>query len=61
MTIDQALDLLAWIADRRGYRRACSLSRPADEAAEDKAERQALAVLDAMRITADAYYSMIAH
>lgn len=61
MTVDQALDLLQWIADRRGYRRTCHMHRPADEAAEDKAERQALAVLDAMRITADTYYSMIAH
>lgn len=61
MTMDQALDLLQWIADRRGYRRACHMCCPADEAAEDKAERQALAVLDALRITADAYYSMIAH
>lgn len=61
MIVDQTLDLLQWIADRRGYRRTCHISRPADEAAEDKAERQALAVLDAMRITANAYYSMIAH
>lgn len=61
MTIDQALDLLAWIKDRREYRRACHMSRPTDEAAEASAERRALAVLDAMRITADTYYSMIAH
>lgn len=61
MTIDQALDLLAWIEDRRAYRRTCHMSRPADAADEDAAERRALAVLDAMRITADAYYSMIAH
>lgn len=61
MTIDQALDLLAWVKDRRDYRRACHMSRPADEAADAAAERRALAVLDALRITADAYYSMIAH
>lgn len=58
MTVDQALDLLAWIKDRRDYRRACQIRRPADEAAEDAAERRALAVLDALRITADAFYSM---
>ena len=58
MTVDQALDLLAWIKDRRDYRRTCHMSCPADEAEEDAAERRALAVLDALRITADAFYSM---
>lgn len=58
MTIDQALDLLAWIKDRRDYRRACGLRRPADEAADAAAEDRAYRVLDALRITADAFYSM---
>lgn len=58
MTIDQALDLLAWIKDRRDYRRACGLRRPADEAADTAAEDRAYRVLDALRITADAFYSM---
>ena len=61
MTVDQALDLLAWIKDRRGYRRTCHISCPADEAADTAAEQRALAILDAMRITADTYYSMITH
>ena len=58
MTADQAYDLLARIKDRRDYRRACHMRRPADEAAENAAERRALDVLDALRITADAFYSM---
>lgn len=58
MTVDQALDLLAWIADRRRYRRTCHMSRPADEAADTAAEDRAYRVLDALRITADAFYSM---
>ena len=58
MTIDQALDILAWVKDRRDYRRACGLRRPADEAADTAAEDRAYRVLDALRITAEAFYSM---
>ena len=61
MTADKALEIIAWVKDRRDYRRACGLRRPADEAADTAAEDCAYRVLDAMRITADAYYSMIAH
>lgn len=32
MTADKALEILAWVKDRRDYRRACGLRRPADDA-----------------------------
>ena len=34
MTADKALEIIAWVKDRRDYRRACGLRRPADEAAD---------------------------
>lgn len=58
MTADKALEILSWVKDRRNYRRACGLRRPADEAADAAAEARAYRVLDALRITADAFYSM---
>jgi hypothetical protein len=58
MTADKALEIIVWAKDRRDYRRACGLRRPADEAADTAAEDRARRVLDALRITADAFYSM---
>ena len=59
MTADKALEIIAWVKDRRDYRHACGLRRPADEAADTAAEDRARRVLDALRITADAFYSMV--
>lgn len=61
MTADKALETIAWVKDRRDYRRTCGLRRPADEAADAAAEARAYRVLDALRITADTLYSMAAH
>lgn len=61
MTADKALEIIAWVKDRRDYRRACGLRRPADEAADAAAEDRAYRVLDALRITADTFYGMIGH
>lgn len=58
MTAGKALEILVWVKDRRDYRRACGLRRPADEAADTAAENRAYRALDALRITADAFYSM---
>lgn len=41
MTADKALEIIAWVKDRRDYRRACGLRRPADEAADTAAEDRA--------------------
>lgn len=59
MTADKALEIIAWVKDRRDYRRACGLRRPADEAADTAAEDRAYRVLDALRITVDTFYRMI--
>ena len=61
MTADKALEIIAWVKDRRDYRRVCGLRRPADEAADTAAEDRAYRVLDALRLTADTFYSMISH
>lgn len=60
MTTTQARETLQWIADRRAYRAACQ-TKPTratarEEAAAERDARRTLA--DALRITAETFYSM---